>query len=183
MSKLIHAFGPHGATQYADYAQWASAAKRRGFVLVQASSGPVAQDSPYGTCHGAWFYRKGTGWLAIERQAGKASAGRTAAPAKGAATPIAAPTGQPAPGHAKGKAGQAPASPAPATPARKAKARKRPPTLLGQYMAAGIIWREGREYLGRAADGVVVTLGMCDDVDDAYALECYLQEHPTPDTW
>lgn len=61
--KTCKAFGPIGTGQYTNYSEWSAAAKARGLVLVPATSGPVAQDGPRGTCRGAWFYNSNKGWL------------------------------------------------------------------------------------------------------------------------
>ena len=51
-------------------------------------------------------------------------------------------------------------------------------TRLEYLMAIKIVWVEGGEYVGRAADGIVVSLG-----SDRLGVESYLETNPTPDKW
>jgi hypothetical protein len=62
---------------------------------------------------------------------------------------------------------------------------KRPVTpMLDAAMAAGYVWTEnGYEYLGRAADGVVVGIGCVLRPKDLLAIEAWLRDYPTPDKW
>ena len=53
-------------------------------------------------------------------------------------------------------------------------------TRLEFLLALGTLWVEGREFVGRASDGVVVSLG---GLDERKQIEAYLLEHPTPETW
>jgi hypothetical protein len=53
--------------------------------------------------------------------------------------------------------------------------------ILADLITRGIVWIErGQEYVGRASDGVLVTLG---SVGDEKQIIAYLTEHPTPDSW
>lgn len=47
-------------------------------------------------------------------------------------------------------------------------------------LADGTIRVEGREYVGTASDGVVVSLG---SVGEERQLLAYLLAHPSPETW
>lgn len=51
---------------------------------------------------------------------------------------------------------------------------------LSALLTSGAIWIDVDTYLGRAADGVEVALGT---VYTRSAVETYLADHPTPDTW
>ena len=52
---------------------------------------------------------------------------------------------------------------------------------LVPYLEDGTIWLTGSgEYLGKAADGTEVNLGM---FGYEQQIEEYLKRHPTPDTW
>lgn len=60
--------------------------------------------------------------------------------------------------------------------------------ILGSLMESGVIYREGNEYVGKASDGAIVSLGYSTrDLTGRWsgeeALENYLRSHPTPDTW
>ncbi len=51
---------------------------------------------------------------------------------------------------------------------------------LDALIALGTVWIEDCDYVGRASDGTVVSLG---SVYDAGGTEGYLCEYSTPDTW
>jgi hypothetical protein len=52
--------------------------------------------------------------------------------------------------------------------------------ILEQLIKLGKIWVEGREYVGLAEDGTIVSVGNVGQEEQA---EKYLAAHPTPDTW
>lgn len=52
--------------------------------------------------------------------------------------------------------------------------------LLDHLLKDGSVWLDGREYVGRATDGVEVSLG---SLGDEEWIEKYLSANPTPDTW
>lgn len=51
---------------------------------------------------------------------------------------------------------------------------------LDRLLAEGLVWTEESDFVGRAADGTIVSLGMVDRPDWT---EDYLTERPTPDLW
>lgn len=55
-----------------------------------------------------------------------------------------------------------------------------PTPLLDSLLASGVVWVEGSDYIGRASDGVVVSIGI---VGMERTAEDYLKIHSTPDTW
>jgi len=52
--------------------------------------------------------------------------------------------------------------------------------ILCRLFAAGIVWIEGTDYVGRASDGIVVQVGSVATED---ATEDYLESHPFPSDW
>lgn len=54
-------------------------------------------------------------------------------------------------------------------------------TRLQGLIEAGHVWVEDGVIVGRAADGVTVELGYTWEGPEA--IERYLADHPTPDTW
>jgi hypothetical protein len=61
-------FGPKDTHRIYSYDRWAKAAKANGLMLVACSSGVVAQDGPFGTCHGFWGSTTYCGWLTKEEK-------------------------------------------------------------------------------------------------------------------
>lgn len=55
-----------------------------------------------------------------------------------------------------------------------------PQTLLEQLLGTTEVYIENDTYCGIAADGTVVQFGM---IGDESAIERYLSENQTPDTW
>ena len=56
--------------------------------------------------------------------------------------------------------------------------------LLDAALASGMIWLVDRyDYVGRAADGVIVTVGCNFDAKSRASLERWLADYPTPDLW
>ena len=53
-------------------------------------------------------------------------------------------------------------------------------TTLDALIAAGTVWVDDGEYVGRASDGTEVSLGY---VGDEPAVARYLAANPTPERW
>jgi len=63
-------------------------------------------------------------------------------------------------------------------------AKRRPLTpLLDSLIAADVVRTDGIEYIGRASDGVEVTIGCVLTDKDLVRLEAWLRDYPTPDKW
>ena len=60
----------------------------------------------------------------------------------------------------------------------KSKTSKFP--TLDALIKQGTVWQEGYQYLGRASDGTVVSIGTTNYERNA---EYYLAANPTPDLW
>jgi hypothetical protein len=59
--------------------------------------------------------------------------------------------------------------------------RSPPPTpTLDRLKAEGLVWVENGEYVGRAADGAIVSVG---SIHDEVGTERYLRAHPSPEQW
>jgi hypothetical protein len=59
-------------------------------------------------------------------------------------------------------------------------ARNAATPTLDRLLADGVVWQEGRDYVGRAGDGVIVSVG---SVDSPASTEDYLYTHPSPCDW
>jgi len=51
---------------------------------------------------------------------------------------------------------------------------------LQDLISKGIVWKDGREYIGKASDGEEVTLGDDGNLDSLYR---YLASNPSPCDW
>lgn len=51
---------------------------------------------------------------------------------------------------------------------------------LEKLLLSGDVWIEGTDYVGRASDGVIVSLGR---TDERLSVEAYLETNPLPKNW
>ncbi len=51
---------------------------------------------------------------------------------------------------------------------------------LQEYLANGTVWIEGSDYVARASDGVIVSIG---NVGREEQVEAYLADNPAPSDW